>query len=1193
MPAQTSSVGHAALDSRSPRIRPRLRQRLRRLIIESLEDRRLLAFDPAAWNSIRDGLSGKLLPFVDSIDDRGAYTTVLPVIGRSINQIAPIKTLLDENLVSPTRLFIEQNSGAEFAGLVQRLNSLSGQVANLPSGFRNVSSSATGGVNGTEATITWVATLRKTETPRLMAVANSLDTTLIVNELHGLSQTTELTFSITFGVNTISQQFFIRDTAAQEVSLNTWLSIAGVDPNVPTNQRRVGSGQVGNIATSLNIQLDPLVQTQFSLRNDWNNLSSDNPLWIAAQLEEATLNTALYQNSALEGSGTLTADITPLQFAGPTRLFSTSTTMSDGVTNQVSSGGSFSDINHYKNYSPEALSAGIASTAELIARTVRDSYSGANPFRQPLAALGQSWSDLVDVQALLNDSLVAPTRVLFDSQTQSITSIPYRNDAEVLAKLQALTTVPVQVSYTTGEVLYDLTIHRPVSLVAPLNLGLGEELDLPINPSIALTAQTTTRVNFGIRLSDGLFVVKPTAGPTFSMSIPASASIPAVANTRLGFTQISVTGGTVAIAAQADLRLLDSELDELAFPPPNVAQIYGAARRPSSPGWLTASEMIGRSQVFIRDGQQVEEPVPGAINATSVLSSPVTTGGVSVTLNVSGTLPGTTTQFGSITANWSNAFNVTVAGLTASPSIQSLYKFKDIRPSEFVNTGLSESIGLLTQLTTSEALGSNLPLVGTAFTNLLPLDKRLRDAYGQLGTEAARTQLTIQELVQRLGISLGQSIDVQINNDDVRLRIPVILASQSKLLPIAVAQKLVNAAALGDLGFEASGQVNVVFDASATLVVGMSFDNQTPLSMRDVTQRFFVAANNTPSSSGFDASSGRLQFSIHTGSTPIPASISLGLGRLSGSTLTASLGAGSAPATMIVPLKDLPANPDGRLRLAEFKNNLPAAMGTTLVSGEAHVQANLPAKGTQSGFIKLDWNTLDQTLPVITPSSNIDLYTLDAVAFSRVGVQQGLDAILGMLQGWMKTPALNQKVPGLNQTLRELLQTPLSNIVNYFTFVKNANPTTGSTLDAAIKSSATLIPFLQITALESNTSSNRFRYRVTMNFDQTINRNADFGNTPDDKLSFLKLVKALNPRLQALINFEFGYSLNTGFYVAPRTDNVNAKEFVLSVSLANDQSQALGTLGPISIGAVGGLEINAQAELDLFDPNQDQVITTT
>ncbi len=99
------------------------RRRLRRLLVESLEDRRLLALDTDAWNGLKDGLTNNLLPYVDTIDNQGAYAQVLPVVGRAVNTIAPLHELINQALVQPTLQQISQHPTANFAAFISRLNS--------------------------------------------------------------------------------------------------------------------------------------------------------------------------------------------------------------------------------------------------------------------------------------------------------------------------------------------------------------------------------------------------------------------------------------------------------------------------------------------------------------------------------------------------------------------------------------------------------------------------------------------------------------------------------------------------------------------------------------------------------------------------------------------------------------------------------------------------------------------------------------------------------------------------------------------------------------------------------------------------------------------------------------------------------------------------------------------------------------
>ncbi len=263
--------------------------------------------------------------------------------------------------------------------------------------------------------------------------------------------------------------------------------------------------------------------------------------------------------------------------------------------------------------------------------------------------------------------------------------------------------------------------------------------------------------------------------------------------TRLGFTRIDVnSGSSVTLNASATLRLIDNGLDERLSPPPNVAAIYGPDRRPNSLGSLTASEMIGESQMETIGGQIVESPVPNNLDTTSILSDPNVGTTATLTLNISGTLPGLAPQSGNLTLNWPNAFQANIASQSIAPTIAGLYKFNSIKPVDFVRTGLSGISGVTSQLVSGAGLGTSLPLVGNSLSGLIPLNTILSNAIGQLGDDATLAKLTIQDIVARLSLSLGQNVDVQINADDVRLRLPVVIANSTKQIPISVARKLVD-----------------------------------------------------------------------------------------------------------------------------------------------------------------------------------------------------------------------------------------------------------------------------------------------------------------------------------------------------------------------------------------------------------------
>ena len=78
------------------------RRRLRRLVVETLEDRRLL-FNPAA---LAAGLKDQFLPFVDVASQSGHYQDRLPLLAANVADPLPLKSTLDLVLVTPLANFI-------------------------------------------------------------------------------------------------------------------------------------------------------------------------------------------------------------------------------------------------------------------------------------------------------------------------------------------------------------------------------------------------------------------------------------------------------------------------------------------------------------------------------------------------------------------------------------------------------------------------------------------------------------------------------------------------------------------------------------------------------------------------------------------------------------------------------------------------------------------------------------------------------------------------------------------------------------------------------------------------------------------------------------------------------------------------------------------------------------------------------
>ena len=147
----------------------------------------------------------------------------------------------------------------------------------------------------------------------------------------------------------------------------------------------------------------------------------------------------------------------------------------------------------------------------------------------------------------------------------------------------------------------------------------------------------------GIRNSDGTFFIVDTGRPQLvitpvSNSITIATSAPTTANTRLGFTDITLQNATISLAGlNASIRLKDSNQDNLAVQPDIIKRLFANNLPVPSPGLITASELIGNGDS--KSNRYVDLAVISAA------------GGIALDLGISGGV-GSQTQTGNLRVNW-------------------------------------------------------------------------------------------------------------------------------------------------------------------------------------------------------------------------------------------------------------------------------------------------------------------------------------------------------------------------------------------------------------------------------------------------------------------------------------------------------------------------------------------------------------
>lgn len=1142
----------------SRRCSPRSTGRIRRLFIEALEARRLLAIDAADWLAMKKGLRDDMLPWIEAIEKSPDFQRTIPLVNQTMGEISPLRNILDEVLVKPAEQYIAAHTNSKLSKFINWLP----QLETLSHAGLVVESSTAFGTSDDDDAIakvnfTLVVSQVANRLPLSIASERS-KVTLSFDPDELVELRTLTTFSFSFGVELETSRFFISSApgAGTEVSVTSELAELISRGGAVPHSVKVDAGNVGFVSVRYSQFKDSSINLNVSATSDWPStllLRSDSD-----ELRIATFDPERQVVMSIDGVASFGFNVQPQAVQSDGRvgvllLISKDGIKDIGITDDVP------QLTELSRLSARSMSAGLDQVATLLARAANEALPQSNPWLKKLPLLGKSAAEALDLENYFKSLFTAKTTLNPDGSLQFV------DDVGLAERLKGFGVSISGPTYTRGptnnvtDVRYSLHIDTSKGIFATVDLGSIPGLDLPTSqaPQIGFRFDTSFDLTFGQRTSDGMFFVVDTPGPEFqaTLSVPNNSLFGSGFLTRLGFTDVTLSNGMIAAGTTLSINLKDSQVDDRNVSPPNIRSIYKTNDLPSSPGFITMAEM---------QGETPEVGAPAITPYVDLISFSSSTSPLTLTVNVAGTIPGINgfTESGALVVNWPNALDVASYSINTS-AIPRLNRFQSIETNDVVAT-LAELPRVIGQLEGVRGVGSNLPIVGSSIGNQLNLDGQFKHLLTQAGSYT-----TIQQLQSKFQAALNQAglsgtLNLSSNSNDLRLVFNLQQAI-NQTVPVSAQEQL---SSLGT-SFQFTGNLPISAVANTTLEFGMRFDSTNSLS---IDEQFFVA----PSSSN-------AQLTVTIPSTTIATSANIGWKKLAASSQLSFTPAGVLPTVQSVLVDPGTQSSDNRITLGEYKL-LPASMlGPAAFAGSASARTTFPVSTTENGQVQLDWSTLNSA-PIVVPSPNLTQLASAATSFNEDTVRQGIQSFTNLFSSWEALPVISQKFQVLDKSLGQLVpfigdlkaafqplgssSTVLNSAVTFNAAVLNMN---GSAQGLTIVPSSN--------PSEHDLNQNRFRYRLV--YDRTLpaNINLDFGV---DGLTGILPTFQTNAHVH--VEFEFGVNAANGFFIST---NNSAPEVVLELNASPTLSA--GHFGPLVIQPlVGqGTQLHVGFNLELENPQHD------
>ena len=821
----------------------------------------------------------------------------------------------------------------------------------------------------------------------------------------------------------------------------------------------------------------------------------------------------------------------------------------------ISNAADFNFLTTFESITATAFSYGLDQIANYFVDLANDALDGANELLKPLPIVNKSLAELLGISRYFAETVTQFTELVDDVENQ-LKKPPFGSSDDLLALLTQLPGVgnsSVTAQLSENDLRFTLQLDKQIVETVPLDASLGSVIDLDVNGTVDLVLDTALNVTFGVDKGTGTFFVADDDAAL--LTVTASATLDADAAARLGIAGVGVNNGTATLTANLAVALNDPNTDDAT----GVIEPLGFDP-PPSPGMITTSEF---STAPVAD--MTELSLTGSANLTLPL-----------TLNV-----GIFSRSGTLVLDWADVGDI--ESFTADTSqIADMLRFETIEVDNIWD-GLRELPRLLRQLAGEQALGYQLPLIGSSVGDVITLAEQWESQLDQMEEFLTIDQLELE--LERVLNSPSNPIDVgvEVTDDDVQLTFRIAKSLLAESLDFGVSQGL-----SASRGLQVGGKVDADASFFASLRVGLSFDENA-----DSLDRFYLIP-------GSDSEAG-LDLKIEGSGLQFGASLGLATLGITGATIDVAGRTGGVidrnkNATLRLAFQDpgLPGTgaDDGKITLREILDSPADTIATPTLDGAIAVVLPLDPilPGGQGGLVELSWDDISDPATVDVQTSDLTAYFALGADFDAQTALTGIGAILTMIAGWDS----DTKLPFVDATVGELFDF-IGEASSFFEAIESADTSNGALFDLAVRNAvvAAGLDANEVTLFactpgtvgclddtKHDPANGSFRYVVDFTYDLDNLSSMPFGFPGD----LFELDASVNPGVQFDFELEFGLDPESGFYVVDRGEALGA-EMRLSAGVNVALDRIGGSFGPLEFGVLDGeASLGAALEFDLVSP---------
>ncbi len=798
---------------------------------------------------------------------------------------------------------------------------------------------------------------------------------------------------------------------------------------------------------------------------------------------------------------------------------------------------------------------------------------------QPLPILGKSIADLIGFDSVFGsvaDAIVAKLSETVPLSSKDIVEFfenfpaaPAGSGLKLLVDpsltfggtmLDNLAGVELAGVKAREDLLFSLTIHAERSTTVKLALGPNaNKIKLGASAEVEAVGAADFELTFGYDRRDGLAADQRFFFRVRKLHITATVDVSDLdASLAIGFLGASIKNGTAQL--KADIGVVFND--------------------PNDDGRITFRELK-------------ETPVLSSDPAKASLIALVSSGSLHMDLPVSvhlGNLP-VPTSLPVICITDADLFDATLPSIDLEGDFSALLRFHDIN-SQLILDGLRALPDVLRKLNVS--LTDKLPVIGSKVSELLKLADQWIQILDDLSSEKDLSSTDLFNLaLQRALDNFGMSnvLKIEVSDTDLQIGFHLHQTIVDETLDFSLSQLL---SKNGQAGLQVSGQVRINGSIDVGLKIGVAFSPSA-------TDRFYIVPGadsqavlslkvTTPDPISTGAKLGFLTIGIANGSVALagrkPVAGSPNLYEIDSTKL----------ATVTLPLSD----PDGdqRITLAELTNNLLGSTGVIRgVICDGAVRVNLPITPipgvTPDGAhptIDLFWSDVcDPSTLKFTPT-DLDQLFAAATNFDAGAIVGAIHQLIEKLDAWSGLKLLQLKIPWVDLKLADVLNVFSDYLKTFFNHI-DASSSSGDEMndafDAAVQAlidetgldpnHVSLTPRTDLPAFH-NPSAGRFRY--VLHLEAGYSQSYPFSIGGD----LFSLDGQLETVASAVLDLEFGYNPQNGFYLVDRQAATNLPELRITAGIHVPLDKVGGSFGPIKYGvSQGAANLDFNLNLDLRD----------